>query len=197
LDSLPPEPPAIVAATDLYPRTAEEKDLCKQASHVDWLYLSIPPALVTGAIILDTQVFKPDQHPAVRNVGPSLIGLTWGVFIGSFYPSLPKCSPHFVTTAPPEGQVRTNWPIAFALFAGMTAPIVDWIALGPAVDPNGVNYTTEEQVSRVILAGVIGFGAALIPYLLPPAPLRASRKLIDIRPTVSAHGGAIQAVIRF
>jgi hypothetical protein len=195
LDAVPPPPPAAVAAADLYPRNAREKELCEDASKPDWLYLAIPPVLVAGAIVLDTQVFKNDPNVFTRELGPSFIGLTWGMLVGSFYPSLPKCSPHFASTAPPEGQVRTAWPIAlsFALLAGMTAPIVDYIAIGPVPDA----WPTEERVARVILAGAVGFGAALIPYLLPPKPLRASRQLIDIRPTVSAHSTFVSCAIRF
>lgn len=189
-----------VAATDLYPRTDRERELCDEASKVDWLYLSIPPVLVAGAIALDTQVFKYDPSVFVRELGPSFIGLTWGLFVGSFYPSLPKCSPHFTSTVPPEGQVRTSWPIAlsFALFAGMTAPILDWMVIGP-VPANATTelWSTEERITRVLLAGVFGFGSALIPYLLPPKPLRASRKLIDIRPTVGPNAAFVSCSVKF
>jgi hypothetical protein len=189
-----------VAATDLYPRSKQERDLCEDASQADWLYLSIPPLLVAGAIVLDTQVFKYDPSVFVRELGPSFIGLTWGVFVGSFYPSMPKCSPHFTTTVPPEGQVRTSWPVAlsFALLAGMTAPVLDWIVIGP-IPTNGATelWPTEERVTRVVLAGTLAFGAALLPYLLPPKPLRASRKLIDLRPTVGAHSVFVSGSIRF
>ena len=196
MDAAPPPPPTmIVAATDLYPRGSRERELCDAASHPDWLYLAIPPLLVAGAIALDTQVFKYDPNVSVRELGPTFVGLTWGLFVGSFYPSLPKCSPHFTTTVPPEGQVRTSWPIAlsFAIFAGMTAPVVDYIAIGSVPD----QWNDGERVARVLLSGGLAFGAALIPYLIPPKPLRATRQLLDLRPSVSAHGTFVTYSLRF
>ena len=189
-----------VAATDLYPRTAREKELCEAASTVDWLYLGISPPLIAGAIALDTQVFKYDPSVFVRELGPSFIGLTWGFFVGSFYPSMPKCSPHFTSTVPPEGQVRTSWPVAlsFALLAAMTAPVLDWIVIGPVPANNTTElWPTEERVMRIVLAGTIAFGSALLPYLLPPKPLRASRKLIDIRPTVGPGSAFVSCSLKF
>ncbi len=207
----PPPPPAVVepapthavAAQQIYPRGAREEELCSSASHPDWLYLSIPPLLVAGAIALDTQVFKydwsvfggTDGSPVVRDVGPALVGMTWGLFIGSFMPSMPKCSPHFVTTIPAEGQVATPWPVAlsFALFAGITAPIVDYIAIGTVPDAWGDG----ERVSRIVVAGLFGFGAALLPYLLPPKTVRAARELERIRATVSARGTFVSYTLPF
>ncbi len=185
-----------VAATDLYPRGSREAELCDAASRPDWLYLSIPPLLVAGAITLDSQVFQTDSSGFVRELGPTFIGLTWGLFIGSFYPSLPKCSPHFTTAVPPEGQVRTSWPMAFsfALFAAATAPFVDFIAIGepePAAWPDG------ERVMRVVLASTLAFGSAFIPYLLPPKTLRATRELLNLRPSISAHSTFVSYSLRF
>lgn len=209
----PPPPPAVVeaaperenavAAQDLYARTARERDLCASASHPDWVYLSIPPLLVAGAIALDTQVFKYDWavfggttgSPVVRDIGPSLLGLTWGFFLGSFMPAMPKCSPHFVSTAPPEGQVRTPWGLALsiALLAGLTAPILDYAVVGGAPDA----WDDGERVSRVILSGALAFGAALLPYLLPPKTVRAARELEKIRATVSAQGTYVSYTLSF
>lgn len=192
-----------VASTDFYPRSARERELCASASHPDWLYLAVQPLIVAGAITLDTQVFKydwavfggTDGSPVVRDLGPVLVGLTWGSFIGSFMPSMPKCSPHFATTVPPEGQVQTPLPLAFAMaiFAGMTAPIVDFIAIGPV--PNA--WTTGERVSRVVLASTFAFGAAFIPYLLPPKTVRAARELEKIRATVSPQGAFLSYTSHF
>lgn len=197
-----PAPPR-VAATDFYARGSHEEELCKSASHPDWLYLAIPPLLVAGAVSLDALVFKYDWatfggttgSPVVRDVGPMLVGATWGLLVGSFHPSLPKCSPHFVSTIPPEGQVRTSWPIAlsFALLAGITAPVVDYIAIGAVPDA----WTNEERVSRIILAGTFAFGMALFPYLVPPKPLRAMRELMNIRASVSAQGTFVNYTLRF
>jgi hypothetical protein len=198
-----PPPPPRVAATDFYARGSREAELCESASKPDWLYLAIPPLLVAGAITLDTQVFKYDWSvfggttgsTFVRDIGPALVGATWGLFIGSFHPSMPKCSPHFVSTAPPEGQVRTSWPIAlsFALLAGITAPVVDYIAIGPVPDA----WTDGERVSRLVVAGAFAFGMALFPYLVAPKPLRAMRELINLRATVSAHGTFVNYTLHF
>lgn len=197
-----PAPPR-VAATDNYARNDRERELCESASKPDWLYLAIPPLLVAGAVTLDAQVFKYDWatfggtngSPVVRDLGPALVGLTWGTFIGSFYPSMPKCSPHFVSTIPPEGQVRTSWPIAlsFALLAGATAPVIDYIAIGPV--PEG--WTDAERVSRIVVAGVLGFGAALIPYLIPPKTVRAMRELVNLRASVSAQSSFVSYTFQF
>ncbi len=192
-----------VAASDNYARDAREKDLCESASHPDWLYLAIQPLLVAGAVTLDTQVFKYDWatfggtngSPIVRDIGPMLVGATWGMFIGSFYPSLPKCSPHFVSTIPPEGQVHSMWPaaFAFAILAGATAPIGDYIAIGPVPDA----WTDGERVSRVILAASFAFGTALIPYVLPPKTLRAARELLNLRASVSAQSSFVSYTFNF
>jgi hypothetical protein len=169
--------------------------LCEEASTADWLYLSIPPVLVAGAVALDTQVFKYDGSAFVRELGPAFIGLTWGTFFGSFYPSLPTCSPHFATSIPPEGDVRTNWPLAlaFAALAGATAPIVDFIAIGPVP----TTWSDAERVTRLFVAGTLAFGAAFIPYLLPPKTVRAARELLKLRPSVSAQGSFVSYSLRF
>jgi hypothetical protein len=192
-----------VAATDNYARNDRERELCTSASHPDWLYLAIPPLLVAGAITLDTQVFKydwatfggTDGSPVVRDIGPALLGLTWGVALGSLLPSMPKCSPHFVSTIPPEGQVRTSWPVAFAfaLLAGATAPMIDYIAIGPVPEA----WTDAERVSRVIIAGTLAFGAAFIPYLIPPKTVRAMHQLFDLRATVSAQSSFVSYTFHF
>ena len=184
-----------VAATDNYARTARERELCESASKPDWLYLAIPPLLTAGATVLDSIVVKYDPNEVVRDIGPALVGLTWGTFIGSFWPSMPKCSPHFVNTAPPEGDVRTSWPMAFAfaLFAGATAPVVDYIAIGPVPDA----WSTAERVSRIVISGVFAFGAAFIPYLIPPKTVWAARQLQNLRATVSAQSSFVSYTLHF
>jgi hypothetical protein len=213
LDAQAPPPPAIVvpapekpgldrvASTDFYARSAREKELCESASHPDWLYLAIQPVLVTGAILLDTEVLKwntvggPGGSEVVRDIGPALVGLTWGSLVGSFMPSMPKCSPHFVSTIPPEGQIRTPLTLAFAFafLAGMTAPFVDSIAIGQVPDA----WSTGERVTRLVLSSTFAFGAAFIPYLLPPKTERAARELEHIRATVSAQGAFVSYTLQF
>jgi len=198
----PPPPPTLgVAATDFYGRDAHEKDLCESASKPDWLYLGIQPLLVAGAIALDTQVFKYEAFAdgtggsVVRDFGPALVGATWGMFVGSFVPSLPKCSTHFVTTVPPEGQVRTQWPIAIAMaaFAGVTAPIVDYLSIGSTP----TNWTDGERVSRIFVASTFAIGFALFPYLVAPKPLRAMRELYKIRASVTPQASFVSYTIQF
>jgi hypothetical protein len=196
LDAAPPPPAITVAATDLYPRNAREQELCDAASRPDWLYLAIPPVLLAGAIVLDvSDAVKYAGSAPVRVLGSGSIGLTWGLLVGSIYPSMPKCSHHFTTTAPPEGQVRTTWPIAvsFALLAAITAPILDYVALGPVP----VDWGTDERVTRVVVASALAFGTAFIPYLIPPKPMRATRELLNLRPAISAHSAFISYSLQF
>jgi hypothetical protein len=178
-----PPPPA---ATDIYPRDQRERDLCKKASSPDWLYLAIPPVLVAGAIALDSQGLKYQESSVVRMIGPATVGLTWGFMFGGSYLALPKCSPTYVSTIPPEGDVRPTWPVALAIamFAGATAPIVVGIETGGAP----ASWETIERSMRLVTAGVFGFGAALLPYLLPPKTWRAFKELRDIRAGATKDG---------
>lgn len=177
------------AATDIYPRDARETDLCQRASHPDWLYMALPPFLVAGAIALDSQGLKFQDSAFLRTLGPASVGLTWGFLVGGTYLALPKCSPHWVRSDPVEGDVRATWPMAFAMamFAGATAPIVVGIETGP---PPG-NWTTAERAGRIITAGVVGFGGALLPYLLPPKTWRAAKELQNLRANVSQEGAYV------
>ena len=184
-----------VAATDYYARDARERDLCETASKPDYFYLTIPFVLTAGAVVLDSIVMKYDPNEPVRDLGPALVGLTWGSFVGAFFPSMPKCSPHIVTTAPPEGDVRASWPVAFAfaLLAGATAPVVDYIAIGPVPDAWG----NAERVSRIVISGTLAFGAAFIPYLIPPRTVWAARQLQHLRASVSAQSSFVSYTFQF
>ena len=73
------------AATDLYPRDAEERKLCDKASTPDWLYMAIPPVLVAGAIVLDSQGLKYQENAFLRTLGPASVGLTWGFMVGGVH----------------------------------------------------------------------------------------------------------------
>lgn len=177
------------AATDIYPRDAREMDLCTRASHPDWLYMAVQPFLVAGAIALDSQGLKYQDSAFVRTLGPASVGLTWGFLVGGIYLALPKCSPHWVRSDPAEGDVRASWPmaVAMAMFAGATAPIVVGIETGPTP----TSWTTEERAGRIITAGLVGFGGALLPYLLPPKTWRAAKELQNLRATVSQEGAYV------
>jgi len=200
----PPSPPAIVApptfaygATDFAPITAEEKDLCDTASRTDWLYLSGLVALDVASIYLDAVGLnnKGNGEPGIRMLGPAAVGLTWGATVSGMVLALPKCSPTWVAYAPPEGDVRNPWPLAFglALLAGATAPVTVGIETGP---PGG-NWTVEERAGRIIVAGVAGFAGAFIPYLLPPKTWRAAKKLENIRAGADGREAFVGYSLRF
>ena len=183
------------AATDLYPRDAEERRLCEKASTPDWLYMAIPPVLVAGAIVLDSQGLKFQENAFLRTLGPASVGLTWGFMVGGTYLALPKCSPTYVSTIPVEGDVRASWPMAFALamFAGATAPVIVGIETGPLP----LSWTTVERSMRLVTAGVVAFGSALLPYLLPPKTWRAMKQLQDIRAGATKDGFFVSVGLTF
>ena len=198
----PPTPPAEIApalarpaATDLYPREARERELCDKAGSPDWLYVSIPTALAVGAIVLDNQVIMRDANPGVRMIGANLVGATWGFFVGSWWPAMPKCSPHWVPGAPPEGNVRNDLPIALAiaLFAGITAPVA--VAIETAWMPD--TWDNTERVLRTVMPGVVAFGTALLPYLFPPKTLRAARELQNLRASADSRGAFVSYTLQF
>jgi hypothetical protein len=194
----PPPAPYVYAATDERPRTAEERKLCEKASHPDWLYLGSGVVLTAGAIVLDQLALKSaSTSEGVRYLGPSAVGLTWGFTLGGAYLSLPKCSPDYVTSDPPEGDVRTNWEIAivFAALAGLTAPILESVETG-TIPPA---WSNAERAMRLVLASAFGVAGAFIPYVLPPKTWRAAKKLENLRasPTADGRGGFVSWGIRF
>jgi hypothetical protein len=192
LDSLPPEPPAfsVNAPGDIYPRGSRERELCAVASRPDWLYLGGLVVLDAGSIWFDSwETTKYSASLAVRLRGPAAVGVTWGATIGGAWLSLPKCSPEWVGEMPREGQVREHWPLALslALLAGVTAPVINGIAIGPLPDL----WTTPEREAHLVVAGVTAFGAALLPYLLPPTTWAAARELDRIRFGADPHGAFV------
>ncbi len=185
------------AGTDFYPRDAREKELCDSASKPDWLYLAFPLPLTVGAIVLDSQVFVPSGEPGLRTFGSSLVGLTWGFFVGSLWPAMPKCSEHWVPGAPPEGDVRVSWPMALAVatLAGATAPVA--VAITEALPAAPPDWSNTERVLHVVLPGVIAFGSALLPYLLAPKTLRAARELQRLRASADGRGAMLSYTVQF
>jgi hypothetical protein len=204
LDTLPPAPPAqppaavavvstpaLSAPGDISPRGRREEELCATASRPDWLYLGALVVLDVGAIGFGSNgAVKYSDNFFLRYGAPFAIGLTWGATVGGAWLALPKCSPSGVGEAPPEGGVRETWPLAlaFALFAGATAPVVNGIAVGDLP----VTWSTEEREAHVITAAVAGFAGALLPYLVPPRTWSAARELERLRLGVgpTARGGA-------
>jgi hypothetical protein len=200
LDALPPPPPpltTLVAPGDIYPSGSREKDLCAKASHPDWVYLGSLLALDVGGIWLGSSSrIKYADSLAIRMTGPAMIGVTWGATLGGTWLALPQCSPEWVRSTPREGNVRATWPVALslALLAGVTAPIINGIAIGTycsVPDCQGglpANWTTFEREMHVVAAGVSGFGGALLPYLLPPRTWSAARDLDHLRVGADGRG---------
>jgi hypothetical protein len=204
LDALPPSPPASysTAPGDIYPRGSREEDLCATASHPDWIYLGALVALDAGSFYWgSTDDFKRDGSAPKRYLGPAMIGLTWGATLGGGYLAMPKCDPHWVTHAPREGGVRASWPLALsiALVAGATAPIVNAIAVGNCYDAKCQGgfpdlWDNTERSMHLVVAGVAGFGGALLPYLVPPRTWSAAKELEHLRVGADARGNVVLGI---
>jgi hypothetical protein len=110
--------------------------------------------------------------------------------VGGAWMALPQCSRTWVGAPPPEGQVRLHWPLALslAILAGVTAPVVNGIAIGFDLP---VAWSTLEREMHLVAAGVSGFVGAFIPYLLPPSTWRAARELEQIRVSADGHSAFI------
>ena len=202
MDALPPPPPSpppayVYAATDERPVGPRETELCAKASHPDWLYVGSGLVLTVAAITLDNELKVDTQHSFARQLGPASVGLTWGFTLGGGYLSLPKCSPDWVPSSPPEGSVRAAWPmaVAFAALAGLTAPLIEATEIGSPL----AGWTDADRVARVALASGFGVAGALIPYLLPPKTWRAARELERLRAgaTADGHGAFVSWGVRF
>lgn len=202
MDALPPPPPPayVYAPGDVSPRTAREAELCDKASRPDWLYLGGLLALDVGAFWGGTtDAFKYADSIAVRLAGPAMVGLAWGATVGGVWLALPKCDPRWVSAPAREGDVHANWPVALslALLAGASAPIVNAIGLGNCANPPAGQqcqeglpglWDTPERELHVIVAGLAGFGGALLPYLLPPRTWSSSREIEHLRFGADARG---------
>lgn len=192
-----PAPPThALAATELYGRSARERELCEKASSPAWGY-SLLWLNFTGISVAISAAAKPSHDVAVRMLGPSFIGLSWGGLVGSAYAIMPKCHPYYAGGAPPEGAVSTSVPVVLALatLAGATAPIMVGVVTG-FIPPE---WSTQERVMRLVVAGGIGFLSALIPYvpLLSPRTLRAARELEKLRVEPVQNGAIVQWSGRF
>jgi hypothetical protein len=212
--SLPPDPPVTVASApgDIYPRGARERELCASASHPDWLYLGGLLALDVGAIALGSS--QPIKYfagsapgdVAVRLSGPAMIGLTWGATVGGAWLALPTCDANWVRETPREGGVRATWPVvlSLALLAAATGPIVNAIAIGSCDAKYDwcqgglpADWTNFERGMHVVVAGVAGFGGALLPYVIPPRTWVAARELDRIRFGASRGGAYVGYTVAF
>ncbi len=200
MDALPPPPPPppayVYAATDERPRGPREIELCRKASKPDWLYLGGSLVLTAGAIVGDTFA-RNSGSEFVRDLGPSGVGLTWGIMLGGGYLSIPKCAPDYVQGPPPEGNARTDWEVAvaFAALAGLTAPLI----VGTETGTIPVHWSDAERVGRLALASGFGIAGALLPYLLPPKTWRAAKELEHLRAgeTEDGRGAFVSWRVRF
>jgi hypothetical protein len=185
------------APGDIYPRGARERELCARASHPDWLYLGGLLVLDAGAIVFGSSDLVKSSGPYASLVSPALIGVTWGATVGGAWLALPKCSPTWVGEPPREGDVRATWPVALslALLAGATAPIVYGIAIGSGDLPT--EWTTLDREAHIVVAGLAGFGGALLPYLIAPRTWAAAREIEHIRLGSDGRGLFVGYTARF
>jgi hypothetical protein len=176
----------VYAAGEYRPVGDRDIELCRKASSTDWLYIAGLVALDGAAITADNQFFKTQPQPGVRLIAPALVGLTWGATLGGTYLSLPKCDPGYVKWAPPEGNVRTQTPLFFAiaLFSLATAPFVANVSHG-GIQPE---WPIWERAMTVILPLATGFGGTFLPLALPPRTYAAAKELENLRLGVDKNG---------
>jgi hypothetical protein len=184
-----PAPSHLEAPGDIYPRGPLQTELCQRASRPDWAYLAGLVALDAGAIWLGSSGTVKGSGNVVSLAGPAMIGLAWGASVGGAWLALPKCSMEWVAEPPREGEVHQTWPLALslALVAGVTAPIVNAIAIGSNLPQD---WTTRDREIHVEVAALAGFSGALLPYLVPPRTTAAARELHRIRFAPDGRGGA-------
>lgn len=173
------QPPYVYAATDIRPRQAREIELCEKASHFDWQYTGAFFVGFLGSVYLNIDILKHSGYEGLRMLGPAMVGFTWGGFLGGGYLSLPKCDPLWAYGPPPEGDVRSSWPLAaaIAMIATVTGPAMDFAFLGPVK----VGWSVEERTARVFVGGGAALLGALFPYVLPPKTWTAKKEIERIR----------------
>ena len=192
-NAAPVDPPAYVyAASDTRPRGPREIKLCERASTFDWLYFLAPVLLDVGTIALDSQYLKQKSPPFAPYLGGGLVGFAWGWTLGSFPMALPQCSPDWVSSAPPEGDIRSHWDLAaaFTILAAGTAAIVVGTETGPipAKADGTPAWSQGVRSTRLFIAAGGGALGALFPYLVPPRTWSAAAELRHLRAGTTADG---------
>ncbi len=176
----------VYAATDLRPRQPREIELCARGAVFDWQYAGAMALGVAGSEYLSLGLLKQSETPGFRLIGPAAIGLFWGALLSGGYLSLPTCDPLWAYGAPPEGNVRSPWPLAIAisLLATITAPVLDYAFLGPV--PN--HWPVPERSARIFIAMGSGLAGSIFPYLVPPSTWAAKLEIERIRVGTLAGG---------
>lgn len=189
------EAPYVYAASDIRPRQTKEIELCEKASHFDWQYTGAFTLGFFLSIYANIGHLKHSSEPGVRLIGPGLVGFTWGGFLSGGYLSLPKCDPLYADGPPPEGNVRTIWPLAtaIAVISGVTGPIMDYAFLGPV----GRSWSVTERSARVFVGAAFGVVGSLFPYVLPPKTWAARKEIDRIRVEGMPGGAAFTYTVRF
>lgn len=185
-----PDPPAYVyAPTDIRPRQTREIELCKRASDFDYVYTGAMAAGFTAGVLLSSDTLKEAHEPGIRLLGPAAVGFFWGGFLSGGWLSLPKCDPLWAGGPPPEGDVRSSWPIALTItmLSLATAPAIDYIFLGP-VD---LDWRVTERSARIFVAMGASVAGSLFPYLVPPKTWAARKEIDRLRVTPVAGGATL------
>src|SRR5439155_6590970 len=97
-------PTHALAATENYGRTPRERELVARCAEPAWGYEAAWAGFVGIALAVGAGS-KYASDPAVRTIGPGLIGLSWGGLVGGAYLVLPKCHSYYAGGPPPEGSV--------------------------------------------------------------------------------------------
>lgn len=192
----PEDPPAYVyAAADIRPRQAREIELCTKAAQFDWMYTGAAFIGLVSGIYANTQHLKQAEEPGVRLVAPAWIGFSWGMLLSGGYLSLPKCDPTWAYGPPPEGNVRSPWPVAvaIAMVAGATAPAMDYAFLGPVKQ----EWMVWERSTRVFVGIGTGVLGAVFPYIVSPRPWAAKKEIERIRLGAQAGGPFVSYTLAF
>lgn len=191
----PIDAPYVYGATDLRPRQTREIELCEEASHFDWQYTGAFALGFASSVYLNIDRLKHTTEPALRLLGPGLVGFTWGGLLGGGLLSLPKCDPLWAQGPPPEGDVRAIWPLATAItiVAGVTGPIMDYAFLGPVK----LSWEVSERTARVFVGAGGAVLGALFPYLLPPKTWSARKEIDRMRVQGLPGGAALAYTVRF